>query len=331
MKLGFKYNEYRWVPLSRVNISDVAKALNHPELRQWMAAEHSATFFEALTKRLASELEGKSLLFVIYKDKKILGLAGLSDYPGLFGTLQTSTYLHPDWWGKGLNKVCKDLLWGLSHELLGHDSIVASINNENIRSQKALSKQYPEASQGEVYEFWRPRQAFLFEIIGKEAILSSVEKRSIRRVLRRTPAWQRWLKRPAGEKVHVAFDSEASELHVESLYLAVSRVLAEQATPVRKLAEQVSHSNDQKAEAVLQIAGEMVADAQHQVAEEILHLASESEQIVGASQHLVTEAVVEIREEETGERVSEKEMDQILHIVEDGEHGTLPEIAEEKE
>ena len=324
-----RIGEYSLSPLSFAQLPSIARGLDAPELRKWIASEHSATFFEAITKRLAAELEGRSLLLVIQHQKRVVGLVGLSDYPGLYGSLQTSTYLHPDYWGSGLNNFCKHLLWSLGHELLAHGSMVASIDLENTRSQAALRRQFPGAPERTIYEFWRPRQAQLFEICAPptgESPLTPANLRALRRLLRRVPAWQRWLVRPVGKKTLVQYTQEAEVLHTENLYTAVARVLSEQASMVSQLARQVADASAREIPALLDEASELASEAQHHAAERMVELASEAESMSGASQEMIAEAIIELRED-AGLAVSQTQEEEIRHQLQAGLLPGVPEPA----
>lgn len=313
--------DYSFSPLSFSDLTAVVRDLDAPELRAWMAAEHSATFFEAITKRLAAELEGKSLMLVIKRDRRVVGLVGLSDYQGLYGTLQTSTYLHPSQWGGGLNGLCKHVLWAVAHDLLGHGSIVASVAAENERSQRAMRRQFPSAPEAEVYEFWRPRRAMLYEIAtapASESPITDGNRRNLRRMLRRTPSWQRWLVRASGKKTRVSFSTDAQVLHTENLYTAVSRVLSEQASAVRALAHEMATVPSDEATRIVAAAEEVVSGAQLVAAGQIVEIGAAAEQMNATSQEMVTEAIIELRED-TGERISDAAREEIGDLVEAGE------------
>lgn len=315
-----KIQGYSFSPLSFANLSEVARDLNDQRLTQWIAAEHSATFFEALTKRLALELEGKSMILVVKKEGRVVGICGLSDYPGVFGTLQTSTYLHPDEWGTGLNGLCKQILWTVAHQLLKHDSIVSSVAVDNERSLRALRRAFPKAPESEVYEFWRPRDAMLFEIhrppITPGIELTDANVRSLRRMLRRIPAWQRWMVRPAGKKTRVTFSKDAQVMHNETLFSAVSRVLSEQASTVHQISRAVAGADGASAAALVAAATETVADAQHHVAERIVEIAVADHELDEREQEMVGEAIVELRRDR-GETVTDAEQREIRQLLAD--------------
>jgi RimJ/RimL family protein N-acetyltransferase len=50
------------------------------------------------------------------------------------------TWLHPDYWGKGLNTECKLLLLSHSFEELGAERVQLKTDENNIRSRKAIEK-----------------------------------------------------------------------------------------------------------------------------------------------------------------------------------------------
>lgn len=285
MATSFTYANMRWSLLSRVSLDEVAQALDHPALREWICAEHISTFYEALLKRVSDELEGKGMTFVIRRKGKIVGITGLSEYPGVYGALQTSTYLHPDYWGTGVNAYAKSFLWTLANDLLGHDFVVSSVAMANTRSQAAMNKTQEGIQSREVFEYWRPRQAMLFRFDSSPKrfkAMTGKQQELLRERLVGAPAWRRWV-HDWPWNIEIPMPTEVPEEEVRELMEQVDGYLLEQGERVEELVERVAGLDEDEDEAKL-----------HKIVEQIEKITDQArERADEAVDHLVEQGEVD--------------------------------------
>lgn len=139
-----RYGDHDWGLLLDEDPREVAQAIDCPGVERFLCFDGVCDVRWAVARRWRRDLSGESITLVVRGGDRIMGWAGLlgtDDYPDI---LQTSTFLHPDAWGTGLNVVAKHVQWAVVR-LLGHDRMLLEIASDNPRSQGAAWKLFPSA------------------------------------------------------------------------------------------------------------------------------------------------------------------------------------------
>jgi hypothetical protein len=127
------------------DVVEVATALDSPDVARFLCYDDVTDVRWAVCRRWRKDIAGEAITFVIRRAGRFVGWTGLLMIGEVPGELQTSTFLHPDTWGSGINVRAKHVLWAMT-ELLGRERMLFSIDSSNMRSQGALWKLFPEAS-----------------------------------------------------------------------------------------------------------------------------------------------------------------------------------------
>ena len=97
----------------------------------------------ALEEALVAKESGHEFPFVIESrtDKKLIGSTRFLDVQAVHRKLEIGwTWMHPDYWGTGLNIECKLLLLSYCFEQLNTSRVQLKTDELNIRSRKAILK-----------------------------------------------------------------------------------------------------------------------------------------------------------------------------------------------
>jgi RimJ/RimL family protein N-acetyltransferase len=176
------------------DIDDVVAALDCPDIARYLCYDDVTDVRWAVCRRWRKDLAGDAITLVIRRDGRIVGWTGLLPIDGIPGDLQSSTFLHPDAWGGGINDRAKHVLWAAT-ELLGRDRLLFSIDSRNGRSQAALWKLFPDAS---VVWLAAPAEPGVDVVLATSSgpatpgALGPGEREALRRLLMRHPGWRVW-------------------------------------------------------------------------------------------------------------------------------------------
>jgi len=176
------------------DLVEVQAALDRPEVAQFLCYDDVTDVRWAVCRRWRKDVAGEAITMVIRCDGRIIGWTGVLTIDGLPGDLQTSTFLHPDAWGTGVNVKAKHVLWAMT-ELLGRDRLLFSIDSNNQRSQAALWKLFPDAT---VVWLAAPGEPGVDVVLaasrGPQApgALGETERAALRSLLVRHPGWRVW-------------------------------------------------------------------------------------------------------------------------------------------
>jgi len=94
-----------------------------------------------ITKAKNSIANKKRYMFVIYFQNEIIGSTSYYDVELAHLKLKIGySWLHPDYWGKGINTVVKKLMLAYAFEQLKFKRVAFCIDAENLQSRKAIEK-----------------------------------------------------------------------------------------------------------------------------------------------------------------------------------------------
>ena len=176
------------------DLVELTAALDRPEIARFLCYDDVTDVRWAVCRRWRKDVAGDAITFVIRRDGRIVGWTGLLEIDGLPGDLQTSTFLHPDTWGCGVNVQAKHVLWAAS-EILGRDRLLFSIDSCNPRSQAALWKLFPDAT---VVWLAGPGEPGLDVVLAADhppqapGALTEEQRAELRLLLVRHPGWHVW-------------------------------------------------------------------------------------------------------------------------------------------
>ena len=134
------------------------QCLPEESIQQWLHVEGR----ETIGHREEGDREGKSLHMVFFVNEVPMGWAGWLQYVPHPSWVQTTTYLTPSMWGTGLNACAKGLLYKVA--VAANIHLIASTQDENMRSRRALEKLWPTQTPWHVWEENRRRWANVFSL-----------------------------------------------------------------------------------------------------------------------------------------------------------------------
>jgi RimJ/RimL family protein N-acetyltransferase len=108
-----------------------------------MDGSDSAKFISAFSSALAEREKGSQFPFVIFHKRanRLIGSTRYLDIQPAHRKLEIGwTWLHPDYWGTGLNTECKLLLLTHCFESLGASRVQLKTDENNRRSRSAIQK-----------------------------------------------------------------------------------------------------------------------------------------------------------------------------------------------
>jgi len=117
----------------------VADRVQCPSIMDRMTANGYASMREYLHACAAADLNGSSLTLVVWDADRPVGVARLKRR-GDQG-METATWLHHDYQGRGINAICKTVQWHLASAM--GMPLFASVFVGNHRSIAAMRKRWP--------------------------------------------------------------------------------------------------------------------------------------------------------------------------------------------
>ncbi len=176
------------------DLGEVAAALDAPGVARFLCYDEVTDVRWAVSRRWRRDVAGEAMTLAIRRDGRIVGWTGLLMLDELPGELQTSTFLHPNAWGSGINVQAKHVLWTMI-ELLGRDRLHFSIDARNDRSVAAAWKLFPEAA---VVWLAAPDECGVDHVLvtrrGPRApgALDPSQRAALRSLIARHPGWRVW-------------------------------------------------------------------------------------------------------------------------------------------
>jgi RimJ/RimL family protein N-acetyltransferase len=133
------------IPLENSHFHELSSLAKDPRI--WQHYVYDGTQEEKFSGTLKSALMerdlGNQFPFAIFSKThdKLAGGTRLMDIQQKHRKLEIgTTWLHPDYWGTGINLECKLLLLTFSFEILGTLRVQLKTDENNIRSRKAIEK-----------------------------------------------------------------------------------------------------------------------------------------------------------------------------------------------
>ncbi len=123
---------------------DTALEIIAQDLRIWIQnpnfsdpKEFRAKWFE---HALRQQKQGKRIPFVIHYQHKVIGSTSFYDIDAPQQITIGYTWLHPDYWGKGINTIVKHMLLNYLFDTAHFSQVNFVIDRLNLRSRKAVEK-----------------------------------------------------------------------------------------------------------------------------------------------------------------------------------------------
>jgi hypothetical protein len=191
---ALEYGGYTWTPILDEDPRAIVDAIDTPEVEQFLCYDGVTDVQWAVMNRWRKDLAAEAITFTIRDEARIVGWAGLLMTDEVPGALQTSTFLHPDAWGTGLNDRAKQLQWAMTR-LLGHETMLLCIAGSNTRSQAAAWKMFPS---GRVLRLASVTDLELDVVIevgeppAATGALTGDELATLEALLERHPGWHVW-------------------------------------------------------------------------------------------------------------------------------------------
>jgi hypothetical protein len=192
--LALRYGGYQWTLLLDEDPQVVVGAIDAPEVARFLCWDGEADVRQAVVKRWRRDLAGEAITFVARREGRVDGWAGLLISDEFGGVLQTSTFLHPSAWGSGLNLRSKHLQWAIA-DLLGHGRMLLEIAGDNLRSQSAAWKLFPNGKVLLLASASEPEAALVLAV-DEPPVLGArpteVQRARLASMLERHPGWRIW-------------------------------------------------------------------------------------------------------------------------------------------
>jgi hypothetical protein len=189
-----RYGGYEWTLLLEENPQAVSGGIDDPRVQRFLCWDGEADVRQAVVKRWRRDLAGEAITLVARRNGAIAGWAGLLLSDEFGGVLQTSTFLHPNAWGTGLNVRAKHVQWSIV-ELLGHGRMLLEIAGDNLRSTSAAWRLFPNARVLLLASESEPEAAVVLEAWEPPATgrrLTQIQTAHLGRMLERHPGWRIW-------------------------------------------------------------------------------------------------------------------------------------------
>jgi hypothetical protein len=132
--------------------------MTDPAVLAWLGT----TVSDSLAARRRRDADGDSLHVLLYDKEGPCGWLGWLRYPLLTDVLETSTYLAPDVRGTGVNQHAKSLAWQLA--FVSGTRLISSVNTDNVVSNAAMRRTFPDAPVSLIWEPHRNRWANLYRL-----------------------------------------------------------------------------------------------------------------------------------------------------------------------
>jgi hypothetical protein len=188
------YGGYAWTMLLDEDPQTVTGAIDDPHVQRFLCWDGEVDVRQAVLKRWRRDLAGEAITLVARRDGLIAGWSGLLVSDEFGGVLQSSTFLHPTAWGTGLNLRAKHVQWTIV-ELLGHGRMLLEIAGDNLRSQSAAWKLFPNSRVLLLASESEPEAALVLEVYEPPAEgrgLTALQRQRLSRLLARHPGWRIW-------------------------------------------------------------------------------------------------------------------------------------------
>lgn len=140
----FKHGDVRLECFQEQHIPMLCKKAQNPRIWEYHHNNFDdPTVFKSVAIVKAKEAIAKKnrYMFVIYFKDDIIGSTSYYNINLEHLKLHIGySWLHPDYWGKGINQIVKKLLVSYAIEQLKFNRIIFCIDAENLRSRKAIEK-----------------------------------------------------------------------------------------------------------------------------------------------------------------------------------------------
>lgn len=155
---AFHYAGFDWLPLLESNREALERALDDEVAAPRLAA------IGGVARRWQRDVAGESFTLVIEEGGRVLGWAGVLDYPGRPEVVQSSTFLGVEGRGGRVNPAAKMVIWTMAEIL--ERRLILSCDATNVRSVRAIERFWPGIAGVETDQPWFPRRGLIFEPAG---------------------------------------------------------------------------------------------------------------------------------------------------------------------
>lgn len=143
--LALEHRRVTLLPLRPEHVNELARLLSDPRIWEltWRKNNTEDAIREALELALRNKEAGTQLPFAVVDaiSGRMAGTTRIGDLDVANRSVEIGwTWLAPEFWGTGINTVCKGLLLRYCFEELGAIRVQFSASGRNLRSQRALEK-----------------------------------------------------------------------------------------------------------------------------------------------------------------------------------------------
>lgn len=133
------------IPLEAIHFTELCEMAKDKRIWEFLPVDctGAGTFTKAYNEALKERERGKHYTFVIVNkiNNKLIGSTRFFDiHPNDRKVEIGWTWIHPDFWGTGMNNECKLLLLTFCFETLKTIRVQFKASSDNIRSRKAIEK-----------------------------------------------------------------------------------------------------------------------------------------------------------------------------------------------